>query len=562
MGKTPGKWIKTLFRGKKSSKSGFKGRDILNVVLKNLQTQESHSISSKVPVSDTLVAPPLISPPTIETGSRIGVDSKQGVAAELPNEGANVLLAKEDGSIQKVIDLGSEKDPDRIRHNQAATKAQSAFRGYRARRAFRTLKGIIRLQALIRGHLVRRQAVATFHCIQSIVKFQALARGQKVRRSDIGIEVQKICSQGVVLVADCSNSSGISTSTLVRKLSKNAIIQEKDYAIWVAGWDISCFWLHHPSAMPLRVTYNPGEPNSAWQWLERWTKVLFWQPCQQLKKNIQSKSRTKRGSSQTVETENGVLKRNFRKSSSMNTENGSIRSTSEFEKSKRNPRKVSTYPVDSVHEHPQNDFQKVKRNLRKNSNSTKEVTEQLEVDNEKPKHGLKKSSNSAVPDVPVQGTNDSIEKMKDVSLSVSRHSDVDTNLKLPEDDGSVDELLDHPAADFKSTENNGKVENIQGTNVELNSKDHHISSENPKNSQRRASLPAQIDHQENVLHSTQKVPSYMAPTECSPKVPSSMAPTECSPKVPSYMAPTESAKARLRGQSSPGFSKIQLRRMV
>lgn len=29
MGKTPGKWIKTLFRGKKSSKSDFKGRDIL-----------------------------------------------------------------------------------------------------------------------------------------------------------------------------------------------------------------------------------------------------------------------------------------------------------------------------------------------------------------------------------------------------------------------------------------------------------------------------------------------------------------------------------------------------
>ncbi|KAJ0039093.1 hypothetical protein Pint_22683 [Pistacia integerrima] len=534
MGKTPGKWIKTLFRGKKSSKSGFKGRDIL----KSANTGES-LISSKVPVSDTLVAPPLISPPTLETCSRIGVDSKQGVAAELPNEGVNVLSAKEDGSIQKVIDLGSEKDPHRIRHNQAATKAQSAFRGYRARRAFRTLKGIIRLQALIRGHLVRRQAVATFHCIQSIVKFQALARGQKVRRSDIGIEVQKICSQQVVLVADCSNSSGISTSTLARKLSKNAIIQE--------------LLASSPSAMPLRLTYNPGEPNSVWQWLERWTKVLFWQPHQQLKKNIQSKSRTKRGSSQTVETENGVLKRNFRKSSSMNTENGSIRSTSEFEKSKRNPRKVSTYPVDSVLEHPQNDFQKVKRNLRKNSNSTKEVTEQLEVDNEKPKHGLKKSSNSAVPDVPVQGTNDSIEKMKDVSLSVSRHSDVDTNLKLPEDDGSVDELLDHPAADFKSTESNGKVENIQGTNVELNSKDHHISNENPKNSQRRASLPAKIDHQENVLHCTPKVPSSMAPTECSPKGPSSMAPTECSPKVPSYMAPTESAKAKLRGQSSPRF---------
>lgn len=53
----------------------------------------------------------------------------------------------------------------------------------KARRAFRALKGIIRLQALIRGHLVRRQAVATLRCMQSIVRLQALARGQRVRFS-------------------------------------------------------------------------------------------------------------------------------------------------------------------------------------------------------------------------------------------------------------------------------------------------------------------------------------------------------------------------------------------
>lgn len=66
----------------------------------------------------------------------------------------------------------------------------------KARRAFRTLKGIIRLQAVIRGHLVRRQAVITLRCLLGIVKFQALARGQRVRYSDIGIQVQKICSSG------------------------------------------------------------------------------------------------------------------------------------------------------------------------------------------------------------------------------------------------------------------------------------------------------------------------------------------------------------------------------
>lgn len=59
----------------------------------------------------------------------------------------------------------------------------------KARRAFKALKGIIRLQALIRGHLVRRQAVATLCSMYGIVKFQALVRGGGVRQSHAGLEI-------------------------------------------------------------------------------------------------------------------------------------------------------------------------------------------------------------------------------------------------------------------------------------------------------------------------------------------------------------------------------------
>ncbi|KAH0853010.1 hypothetical protein HID58_090734, partial [Brassica napus] len=45
---------------------------------------------------------------------------------------------------------------------------------------------------LLMGHMVRRQAVATFCCVMGIVKLQALARGREIRRSDIGIEVHRI----------------------------------------------------------------------------------------------------------------------------------------------------------------------------------------------------------------------------------------------------------------------------------------------------------------------------------------------------------------------------------
>ncbi|KAK1359560.1 hypothetical protein POM88_044034 [Heracleum sosnowskyi] len=45
------------------------------------------------------------------------------------------------------------------------------------------------LQALVCGHLVRRQAVATLQCIHAMVKFQALVRGRIIRLSNVGHEV-------------------------------------------------------------------------------------------------------------------------------------------------------------------------------------------------------------------------------------------------------------------------------------------------------------------------------------------------------------------------------------
>lgn len=65
----------------------------------------------------------------------------------------------------------------------------------KARRAFLRLKSTIRLQAAVRGHLVRRQAVATLYCIHGIVKLQAHVRGQIIRHSSIGCEV--ITKQGL-----------------------------------------------------------------------------------------------------------------------------------------------------------------------------------------------------------------------------------------------------------------------------------------------------------------------------------------------------------------------------
>ncbi|KAI3726086.1 hypothetical protein L1987_65883 [Smallanthus sonchifolius] len=330
MRKSPGKWIKTVLFGKKSSKSNLSKDSTLDK--KTSITINSHS---KDVGADSMV----ISSPVRHV---INVNGEQ---TQLEKRCSANLMHDTTENLRNTVGFNAANDDELIRLEQAATKAQAAFRGYMARRAFWALKGIIRLQALARGHLVRRQAVATLACMRAIVEFQALVRGQKVRLSRNGPQILQKRTPGDPVHKERANL--LQTSLQSEKLSKNA------FGVKLVT--------SSKTTMPLNILYDLDEPNSVKNWLERWSSSHFWDPLPQPKKTLDIKPKRKQTKSQSQETETTKPKRAIRKVPAPSLINNN--NLSENEKIKRTSRKIST--SESVQDKSHSELEKVKHSLRK-----------------------------------------------------------------------------------------------------------------------------------------------------------------------------------------------------
>ncbi|RLM73700.1 protein IQ-DOMAIN 32 [Panicum miliaceum] len=159
---------------------------------------------------------------------------------EKPTENISVAstgLEQEEASLVE----GSSADREEDHLESAATDLQPDSGTSIARQELLNQKDLVKLQAIVRGRLVRKQASESLHCLLVIVKIQGLIRAHQAQQS--GEKVQETIV----------HSSG-------EKLLRNGFALKLMDSM--------------PTPKSIHIKCDPSESDVTWKWMERWTSLI------------------------------------------------------------------------------------------------------------------------------------------------------------------------------------------------------------------------------------------------------------------------------------------------
>ncbi|KAG5230653.1 calmodulin-binding family protein [Salix suchowensis] len=178
----------------------------------------------------------------------------------------------------------------RFAEEVSAVKIQSAFRGYLARRALRALKALVKLQALVRGHIVRKQTADMLRRMQTLVRLQARARASRSHVSDSWHTASKSSHSRYAVPASPpkdhlfrASSTKFDGPSILKRCGSNANFREsidfdklKSGSNWLDRWMEESLWNDHGSN-PLRNRHADDEKSDKILEVDTWKPHVKYQ---------------------------------------------------------------------------------------------------------------------------------------------------------------------------------------------------------------------------------------------------------------------------------------------